>query len=417
MFLNTFSISAQTIRTVFEKIAMSNGIILSPDKRGQHFRPVNELRENSKMFVKEHIELFPLVESHYCRKDSNKKYLSNEIKSVGEMFRLYEEWFESRGYDLINKVTLRQYRDIFNFNFNLSFYVPKKDQCDFCLKYENMTPEEKIASKFENDQHLFNKQKARELKEADKTAAQASSATVTACFDFEKILSTTTANASCFYYKRKLEVYNFTVYELASHEANCYVWDETIAKKGCVEVSNCLLKFIEEYVTKGVRNFHFWSDNCGGQNKNKVLFGFFGWASKNFKVNITHRFLEKGHTQNEGDSVHALIEKSQKNKIVYTPIQWYSIIRNAKTKEPVYKVTEMIQDDFKDFKTFSYSLNWIKNTGVESAKSSCIQKCSATTKTILRCCAQHQEEWSNYKWSKSTPNGVTQKNMQYNART
>lgn len=37
-------------------------------------------------------------------------------------------------------------------------------------------------------------------------------------------------------------------------------------------------------------------------------------AAKDFNVTITHTFLERGHTKNEGDSVHSLIERFDKNK-------------------------------------------------------------------------------------------------------
>lgn len=43
--------------------------------------------------------------------------------------------------------------------------------------------------------------------------------------------------------------------------------------------------------------------------------------SKEHNVDITYRFLEQGHTQNEGDSVHALIKKEFKRKMMYTPEQ------------------------------------------------------------------------------------------------
>ncbi|KAL4714331.1 hypothetical protein ACJJTC_009683 [Scirpophaga incertulas] len=43
------------------------------------------------------------------------------------------------------------------------------------------------------------------------------------------------------------------------------------------------------------------------------------------------QFLEKGHTQNEGDSVHALIEREAEKKTIYTPDEWRLLVRWAKT--------------------------------------------------------------------------------------
>ena len=92
--------------------------------------------------------------------------------------------------------TIRQYRDVFNTKFNLSFFKPKKDQCPDCLAWKNMTEAEKTneeaAQKYNT--HIDNKKKVKKLKEDDITAAkagneEAGSATVRVItFDLEKVL-------------------------------------------------------------------------------------------------------------------------------------------------------------------------------------------------------------------------------------
>ncbi|KAH9643177.1 hypothetical protein HF086_010629 [Spodoptera exigua] len=57
------------------------------------------------------------------------------------------------------------------------------------------------------------------------------------------------------------------------------------------------------------------------------------------------------HSKNEGDSMHALIERQTKDKMLYTPDQWYTAFRFAKSDEKPYKVTEVSQDLIKDFKS------------------------------------------------------------------
>ena len=56
---------------------------------------------------------------------------------------------------------------------------------------------------------------------------------------------------------------------------------------------------------------------------------------------ICHYYLERGHTENEGDSVHALIERSAKRVNVHGPSQWYTLVRMAKKKGEPYSVTEI----------------------------------------------------------------------------
>ena len=65
---------------------------------------------------------------------------------------------------------------------------------------------------------------------------------------------------------------------------------------------------------------------------------------------IHHKYLEKGHTQNENDSVHAAIENVSKNIAVYTTPQWAAIARTARKHNP-YIVTEMDHLNFFNFKS------------------------------------------------------------------
>ena len=67
---------------------------------------------------------------------------------------------------------------------------------------------------------------------------------------------------------------------------------------------------------------------------------------------IEHKYLEKGNTQNENDSVHAWIERASRQICVYTPAQWASVIRTARRKKP-YHVKEMDLPNFFDFKSVS----------------------------------------------------------------
>lgn len=65
---------------------------------------------------------------------------------------------------------------------------------------------------------------------------------------------------------------------------------------------------------KGSEKVILYSDNCGGQNRNRFIFSMFAFAATHFQIEIIHRFLEEGHTQNEGDSMHAVIENAKKRR-------------------------------------------------------------------------------------------------------
>lgn len=98
------------------------------------------------------------------------------------------------------------------------------------------------------------------------------------------------------------------------------------------------------------------------------------YAIKNqYCASITHKYLIVGHTQNEGDSMHAQIEKN-KNLIlknpeggIFIPHQWITTIQTAKKTGHPYTVVEMTTNDIFDFKTYSNDVakNWTHNTNSE----------------------------------------------------
>lgn len=174
-------------------------------------------------------------------------------------------------------------------------------------------------------------------------------------------MQTPQAEVSVFFYKSKLSTYNFTIYDLGNHEGYCYVWTKQIAKRGPNEISSCLLDFVKIQQKKGIKKIIFYSDNCGGQNRNRFIFSMFAYASKSFNLEIVHRFLEKGHTQNAGDSMHAVIENAKKRQsTIYSPDQWVMLIRIAKVTGKPYIVKEMSQNDFYNFANIVKRQNWKK---------------------------------------------------------
>ena len=150
------------------------------------------------------------------------------------------------------------------------------------------------------------------------------------------------------------------MFEHHSKQGYCYVWDQTVAAKAAIEVASCLFKFIEAKVADGIKEFIFYSDNCWSQNKNKFVFSMYNMATFRFDIKITHRYLEKGHTHMEVDSIHALIERTSKNIEIFTPSQWYAVMKAAKKTNPRYKVVEMDQKDFKNFEQVADHQKWTK---------------------------------------------------------
>lgn len=351
-FLNTLGISAQVVKTVMNKMGTTG--IVAEDRRGRVCKN-SKLDDSIKQSVRDHINLFETVESHYCRKNTSKRFLPPTL-NISKMYGLYIEYCDQKN---IKAATECIYRTIFNTEYNFSFFIPKKDICDICNRYNESTMEEKNEIEIEYQTHLRNKDIARQLKNTDKEKAKLHREFCAAVFDLEQVLPVPKSNVGLTYYKLKLSTYNFTVYNLANGDGFCYMWYESIGRRGSTEVGSCLLRFINHNIHQGVNQFSFYSDNCSGQNRNKFLFTMYSFLAQKHNIIIRHTFLEKGHTETEGDSMHSVIERASKHVPIFTPDQWYTLVRTAKKNKP-YNVIEMDKEDFFDLKalTKETTFNW-----------------------------------------------------------
>lgn len=129
-FLNTLDIGDTMLRNALNK-TNSEGFIDS-DRRGKHGNQA-KLDTDMKQFIREHIQSIPKIESHYLRAQSTRDYIDGSL-NISTLYRLYKEECEKNDNHIAKKCT---YRNIFNNEFNISWYTPKKDQCTLCANYEN----------------------------------------------------------------------------------------------------------------------------------------------------------------------------------------------------------------------------------------------------------------------------------------
>uniref|UniRef100_A0A6P7H5J0 Uncharacterized protein LOC114347285 isoform X2 n=1 Tax=Diabrotica virgifera virgifera TaxID=50390 RepID=A0A6P7H5J0_DIAVI len=363
-FLKTLDISETFVRRILSKRTQEN--IVQSDKRGHHI-PANKRPEIAKQNIIDHINLFPRVPSHYCRKDTGKQYLASDL-NVQIMYDLYKEDCLNKK---INPEKLWYYRNIFNTECNLSFHTPRKDLCDKCFAFDHLPANEQAKKQSEHESHLKRKTLARNMKNSIKEKALAGDCSL-AEFDLEAVRYCPKTNAKKLFYKRRLAVYNLTVFNVASKEAYNYVWHEGMAKRGSVEIASCIWKHLSENQLHSEHNF--FSDTCSGQNRNVNMVSMFLYAVKNLEsvFIINHFFFEPGHSMMECDSVHAHIEKKSRNVDIFDPSGWYAVIRTA-SRNLKYRVIEMDQTKFFDFNSLTQKtirnkkidtngnkINWLK---------------------------------------------------------
>lgn len=357
-FTSTLGITNRCIRTVLEKTEKG---FTSEDRRGKHEKH-GTIPQEVKDGARNHISSIPTVESHYTRADSSKNYIEGG-RTLMDLYRDYKQDCQKENRDF---VTLSIYRKIFNFEFNIEFFKPKKDLCQFCESYKNKDYAERLDVEIEYMRHHEEKNIARTEKEEDKT--KISKNYRVACFDLQAALPTPKGEVSTFYYKSKLSTYNFTICDLNKKglgTVNCYIWHEGEGHKGSNEIGSCLLHYLEMCASRqdipGCSSdvdeveVVLYSDNCGGQGKNKFIIAAYLYAVSNFNLKgITHKFLVVGHTQNEGDVSHSLIEKNIKKALksnpIYLPSQYATLISTARKSGESFKVHELDHSFFFDLK-------------------------------------------------------------------
>ena len=146
-----------------------------------------------------------------------------------------------------------------------------------------------------------------------------------------------------------------TQYTTQTHDALCYLWNET-ASDLTANTFACLL--IDYLVSKercqAADTIIIYSDGCTYQNRCVQLSNALFFFAMKYNKKVIQQYLVRDHTQMEVDSVHALIEHSVWRKEIYTPACYIPIIKMAKKKGPFYKVKYIDHTFFHDFSDVDY---------------------------------------------------------------
>ena len=220
------------------------------------------------------------------------------------------------------------------------------------MRYKDGTAAGSVSSTFEAQYraHKNRKKESLEMKMEDMTNSAAGARTIT--FDLEAILYIPQAQNSELFYKRKLHVYNLTIYDCLS-AGHCYMWDETHGREANSEVFSCLLTYISQ-LPDNITQLITWSDTCAGQNQNKYLLAFMLFAvnspnNPNLQT-IDVKYMESGHSYLECNSMHSMIERAKKHRRIYTPGKMRLIVEEARRNPQPYQVQQMDFSQFLDFK-------------------------------------------------------------------
>lgn len=335
MFLNTFQVGEWQVRSW----KLKQGAISPPSvrlQRGTGSRNILRRKERAITFLKDLSKL----PSHFCRAESTKLYLEPIFECKAEVYRTYVKELPEGEVP----VSRALFDNLFDEE-NLSIFRPKKDLCDVCERFNKQ-----LITKTEYDEHIANKERARKEKGNDKTGPHR-----VFTLDKQAILMSPKSNASAMFYKSKLSVHNYTIFDLKSREGFCFLWHEGNGGVTGNVFATLLYHFLEKCVNPAPgETIIIFSDNCTSQNKNRVLSN----ALLNFavlkKCTIIQKFLTVGHTQMEADNIHATISAKVKHAEINVPSDYVKIIREAKKTPPIYVTEYLSFEFFKNFEVLRY---------------------------------------------------------------
>lgn len=299
---------------------------------------------NEKVFLNKFLDELPKLPSHYCRQRTSMLYLRPDIISKQQLYKFYKEECNSKN---VKPLSIATFSNTLTLK-KISLFKPKKDLCEICHKYKLGHISEDVYN-----EHTQKKKKARTEKDQDKINNR-----FVFTADLQAVLMAPRSNVSSNYYKTKLCVHNWCIYDLKSGEAHCFIWNESEGGLNSEEFATIMSKFITKEVVPKMgeeeREITFYTDGCTYQNRNATLSNAMANIAMCFNVTVTHKYLEVGHTQMEVVSMHAMIEKRLKNQTINVPAEYINICRTSKTNNIRYKCEYLTYGYFKDFKEVSF---------------------------------------------------------------
>ncbi|XP_050518028.1 uncharacterized protein LOC126892515 [Diabrotica virgifera virgifera] len=343
-FLNTFSLGSFTVQSWVKK-SVHKTLPCNEVTNSNRKRVVPRGTATRIQMLREFFKNIPTLPSHYNRKNSRKLFIEPYYRNKTELYNSYKIWCSNNNEESASRHTFDK---IFK-DSNLSIYTLKKDMCDICVSYK----EGNISDEKYKD-HIQRKSRARAEKEHDKEKAQAGEFNLLT-MDLEAVKVCPYLTASALYFKTKLSCHNYTVYNLVTHHATCYWFDETASDLTASTFVNFLLDYLSQHCLANRLPIVIFSDGCTYQNRNNILSNALSAFSVKYQIVITQKFLEPGHTQMECDSVHSAIETKLKHREIHLPSDYASATKEARSKPFPYEVKLV---DYQFFKNYANEDTW-----------------------------------------------------------
>ncbi|KAJ8877398.1 hypothetical protein PR048_021852 [Dryococelus australis] len=236
-----------------------------------------------------------------------------------QLYKFYkDDWCTNRGVEPLSACTFSQ---VFGEQ-SVSLYRPKKDECDLCaaFKFGNLSQDQ-------CDIHLQEKERQERKNYSDKVNEEC-----VYTMDLQSLLLCTRSNFSRLYYKTKLAVHNFTIFDLKSHDVYRFIWNETEEGLKANEFSTIITSFVRSQLPlpDHANKLILCSFGCCYQNRNTTLSNDF-CARDTPKWRWTHGMLQLKH------------------KTINVPADYVHACRSARNNPHPYGVKYVNHEYFKQF--------------------------------------------------------------------
>ena len=116
---------------------------------------------------------------------------------------------------------------------------------------------------------------------------------------------------------------------------------------------HAFLDHLESVVDDSVSAVILYRDRCCYQNRNVTLSNALIHFAVSRRKTIFQKFLEKGHTWMEVQSVHSAIEGKLRGRQIFWPAEYIDVITDARRDHP-YEVKQVDHTFLRDFSQLNF---------------------------------------------------------------
>ncbi|KAF4527681.1 hypothetical protein B566_EDAN012647 [Ephemera danica] len=221
----------------------------------------------------------------------------------------------------IEKLSWTKFHDMFKEK-NLGIHKLKKDLCEFCCKYELLV---KAGTVSEDDKKRYEEHRAdvismRDEKKSDKNLSAEEHLVMVVVV--EKVMPLPKLNNSNQYYLHKLQLKNYTTYDLQTNAVICYLIIECEGGSDANIFATLLRDIIRKrkVANPNLKYVIIYSDCCACQNRNSLLSNALLDLAMELNINIIQ-------------NVHSCIENAVRNKELYSLEDYVAAVESARRDE------------------------------------------------------------------------------------